>query len=70
MAAKKKREFTCDEGDTVIFRGRRSYVKEVVFRGSEKDKEKSEISVCRIMPDNGQVLHRSPRYIGTEWSHE
>jgi len=30
---------------------------------------KSDISVCRVMPDNGQILTRSPRHIGTDWEH-
>jgi hypothetical protein len=31
--------------------------------------ERDCISVCRIMTDNGQILKRSPWYIGEDWLH-
>lgn len=48
---------------SIICQGRSS-------RGAKKFKgEKATISAYNIMPDNGQVLKRSPHYISNEWEH-
>lgn len=73
----KNRIFTCDVGDLVIYDGKKVYVSEVISDGKENAKKngqevqgvRSEIAVCRVMPDNGQILHRSPRFIGSNWEH-
>lgn len=74
---------TCNVGNVVLVDGRRMEVAEVIFTGREpftrrdqvtgakrlRPGEKSEITAYRIMEDNGQVLRRSPIYIGVKWSH-
>ena len=67
----------CDPGDYVMAAGVKMWVSEVVMTGCEdrKDRsgypiegEKALVTVCRIM-NNGQILKRSPLYIGDNWSH-
>lgn len=70
---KKNRVCTCEIGDIVIHNNREVWVNDIIYGGREKSKsrdgERSSISICTIMPDNGQVLRRSPRNIGTDWEH-
>lgn len=63
-------------GDHVIHDGKEMYVENVIEQGMDdkyKDGKivkkgiKAYICVCPIMPDNGQVLYRSPRCIGNDW---
>ena len=72
------RNYTCKVGDVVIVQGKKVWISQVVEPGWENyfDKdgslivgEKSKITVCRIMEDNGQILKRSPKFIGSNWSH-
>jgi hypothetical protein len=62
----------CNVGDRVEHRGEVVDVAQVVFQGTESTKsaqwQRAEVRVCRIL-SNGQVLRRSPRYIGTDWRH-
>ena len=79
---KKRRVFTCVKDDLIIHNGNRMSVAEIITRGREKCKVKdksgkmldrpgimADISAYPIMSDNGQILTRSPRCIGQEWSH-
>lgn len=69
----------CNVGDTVIHKGKDVYVSQVIQQGTSDRKQKNGyvkkgtkayITVCYIMPDNGQVLHRSPRNIYDDWEHK
>ena len=72
------KKYQCECGDIVLHNGNKFIVSEVLDCGREDDKTRqieksrrgvrSEICVCRIM-DNGQVLRRSPKYIGDHWRH-
>jgi hypothetical protein len=68
---------TCNVGDFVLTGGNPMQVSEVVMTGREdsvnrrgnlNEGERSMITVCRIMR-NGQILKRSPIYIGDNWVH-
>ena len=75
----KTKIFTCEKGDVILNEGRRKMiVSSTVIKGKEDRLSKkgefvagnrSEITACRIMPDNGQILYRSPIYIGVNWIH-
>lgn len=64
---------TCKVGDTVIHKRKAVYVSDVMIQGREDNTEKkgwrAYICVCPIMPDNGQVLKRSPSCIEENWKH-
>ena len=72
------KKYQCECGDVVSHKGNKVMVAEVLDCGREEDKtrqtEKSRrgvrsyVCVCRIM-DNGQVLTRSPKFIGDNWRH-
>jgi len=59
--------FLCEEGDVVISGGKPVCVAQVVGPGKEKLKVRDCISVYHIY--DGQVMTRSPRYIGQEGEH-
>ena len=72
-----KKVKTCDKGDLVMVAGEKMTVAEVVMSGSEDRRLRSsgkfikgaraEITVCRFF--KGQLLTRSPKFIGPEWVH-
>jgi prophage regulatory protein len=79
----KKHELICHVGDIVFHNGKKVFVSEILVPGVRKKRikhpknkgrflttnpVKADICVCRIM-ENGQVLRRSPFYIGKEWEH-
>ena len=72
----KKKTNLCYAGDIIIHAGKEMEVAQVISKGNEdhytKNKHfqsgcKSTISAYPIMTDNGQVLRRSPRYLGEDW---
>ncbi len=60
-------EYVCRRGDTVMSGGRKVYVYGIVSSGSNANREKAHIIACKIMPDNGQILIRNPKGIGSDW---
>lgn len=74
-------DYSCKPGDVVVHKGKKVSVSVVLVRGSAPKcwtnnyghtvnvkGKKATISVCRIMP-NGQILKRSPFFIGDKWEH-
>lgn len=71
-------EFTCKVGGVILHKGVPYWVNQVVNKGKGPHintdgypvfGERDCLAVCRIMPDNGHILKRSPIYIGRSWEH-
>lgn len=71
----RKKEYTCDPGDSVTYLGRLFVVAQIVAEGSEpkctpkrgllKAGQKDLITVFPVR--DGQVMRRSPKYIHDKW---
>ena len=69
LAPGDKRNFCCEIGDSVSTLSEGEYqVAEILYQGHEIYRERAIITVCRVL-NNGQVLTRSPRYVGDNWFH-
>ena len=75
-------EYKCNPGDIVLHKKKKVSVVCVLVKGTKPyswknnkgypvnvNGKKAVISACPIM-DNGQILTRSPKYIGDNWEHE
>lgn len=74
-------ENKCKVGDHIIHNGKEMIVSQVVERGRDSyqytnnngntyyiAEKKAIITACRVM-ENGQILTRSPIFIGDKWEH-
>jgi hypothetical protein len=64
-----KSKWSCNVGDMVLVNGKVVQVAQVLCQCNKREKEKVSVTVVRIM-GNGQVLNRSPLYVGQQWYHE
>lgn len=75
-------DYKCKVGDIVLYKGKKVSVSEVLVMGTDYKEyyngneslvrvraKKAIISVCRVMT-NGQILTRSPFYVGDNWEHK
>jgi len=76
MVKKQKKDFTCKIGDKVMFDDKVVVANEILSSGREPYISKKGLKIAGVkdcisvlMIDNGQVLTRSPKYVGCNWQH-